>query len=259
MAKKKKTTVLGTMVTIVVIAAVLWMKYNEVRDSQARDGELRDKNVSIPTPLEPSPKSAPADRSKAPEHSNSKTNDEPPLRSVSLSSNRFEIWNNCTLIDRRGNDGDSFHIRTPQGSKEIRLYFVDAPESAARTYGNGDTNHQRIAQQGAAMGGLNQHETTQVGVAAKAFTKKLLKGKKFTVATTGESVYRSHRKYAFVVVDWKGQPRYLHELLVAYGLGRIHTKPMTLPDNTSATRQKQHLYQLEKFAKQNRYGAWGVE
>ncbi|MCP5536327.1 MAG: thermonuclease family protein [Akkermansiaceae bacterium] len=251
MAKKKEKTVLGTIITIVVIAAVVWMKYNEVRDGQARDGELRDDQVSVPSPPDPPNPGRPT-------QPGGDAVDQPQLRPVSLSSSRYQVWKDCTLIDRRGNDGDSFHIQAPHGSEEIRLYYVDAPESAARTYGNGDTNHQRIAEQGADMGGLNQHETTQVGVAAKAFTKKLLKGKKFTVVTRGERVYNSHRKYGFVIVDWNGQQRYLHELLVANGLGRIHTKPMTLPDNTAASRQKQHLRELEKYAQKHHYGAWGV-
>lgn len=263
MAKKKKNTLLGTIITIVVIAAAIWMKYDEVREGQARDGELRDESVRIPEPKadEPEPatqkKSADTATVQKPLEKNANSNG-PQFRPVSLSSSRYQIWENCTLIDQRGNDGDSFHIQTPHGREEIRLYYVDAPESAARTYGNGDTNHRRIAEQGAAMGGLNQHETTQVGVAAKKFTKKLLNGKKFTVVTNGERVYNSHRKYAFVIADWKGESRYLHELIVAYGLGRIHTKPMTLPDNTAASRQKQHLYELQKYAQKNNYGAWGV-
>ena len=259
MAKKKKKTVLSTIITVAVIAAVIWMKVQEVRDGQARDGELRDESVIIPEPKD-STSEAEVNVGIPPASTITKLDKaQPQFRTVTLSSNRFQIWKNCTLIDRRGNDGDSFHVQTPQGSEEIRLYYVDAPESAARTYGNGDTNHKRIAEQGAAMGRLNQHETTQVGVAAKLFTKKLLKGKKFTVATTGESVYNSHRKYAYVIVDWKGQQRYLHELIVAHGLGRIHTKPMTLPDNTSASRQKKSLYELKKYAQKKRYGAWGVK
>jgi endonuclease YncB( thermonuclease family) len=256
--KKKKKTVLGTIITVAVIAAVIWMKYQEVRDGQTRDGELGDESVTIPEPKEDSMGIPPASNT-AKSNTTKPDTAQPKFRTVSLSSNQFQIWKNCTLIDRRGNDGDSFHIQSPQGNEEIRLYYVDAPESAARTYGNGDTNHKRIAEQGVAMGRLNQHETTQVGVAAKLFTKKLLKGKKFTVATTGERVYNSHRKYAYVIVDWKGQQRYLHELIVAHGLGRIHTKPMTLPDNTSASRQKKSLYELEKYAQKKRYGAWGVK
>lgn len=265
MAAKKKKTVLGTSLTILVVAAVLWMKYDEVREGQSRDGELRDEHVIIPEPSAVGssgevgdPAVNTAGRSAADPKSTSTALKQPKLRAVSLSSTRYQVWEGCSLIDRRGNDGDSFHIQAPHGSEEVRLYFVDAPESAARSYGNGDTNHKRIAQQGAAMGGLDQYQTTQVGVAAKAFTKKLLKGKKFTVVTSGERVYNSHRKYAFVIAEWQGQPRYLHELLVAYGLGRIHTKPMTLPDNTAGSRQKKHLYELQQFAQENRYGAWGV-
>ena len=55
--------------------------------------------------------------------------------------------------------------------RKSRIYFVDAPESAARSYRDGNTNHARIAQQGAAMGGLNQAQTTEVGTAAKLFVK----------------------------------------------------------------------------------------
>ena len=109
------------------------------------------------------------------------------------------------------------------------------------------------------MGGLNQLKTTQVGVVAKKFVKKLLEGKSFSIATTREKVYNSHRIYAYVVVEWEGQERYLHELLVAYGLGRIHTKPMTLPDNTSSTRHKEHLRKVEQHAKAQKLGAWGIQ
>ena len=268
MAERKKQTVLGTLVTILIIAALLWARYDEVRDEQARDGELRDEQVTIPIPSAEKSTGGESERSAGSERNSETSRGSqvgradvaagPKLRAVSLSSTSYQIWENCSLIDRRGNDGDSFHIRAPHGNEEVRLYFVDAPESAARSYGNGDTNHKRIAQQGAAMGGLDQYQTTQVGVAAKAFTKKLLKGKKFTVVTSGERVYNSHRKYAFVLVEWQGQRSYLHELLVAYGLGRIHTKPMTLPDNTAGSRQKKHLYELQQFAQENRYGAWGV-
>ena len=50
MAAKQKKTVLGTSFTILIIAAVLWMNYDEVRDGQLRDGQLRDENVIIPEP-----------------------------------------------------------------------------------------------------------------------------------------------------------------------------------------------------------------
>jgi len=251
MAAKKKKTALSTVLTLVVIAAIIWMKYSETRDAAQREGSMRDKDVELTYPEEKKP-------SKSTKSSGGVSEVSSRLTSVSLSSSQFDIMEGCKLIDHRGNDGDSFHVQTPGGREEFRLYYVDAPESAARTYGPGENNYKRIAQQGASMGGLNQKQTTEVGVEAKLFVKKLLKARKFGIATTGEKVYRSHRKYAFVIVKWEGETRYLHELLVAHGLGRIHTKPMTLPDNTSATRHKKRLKILESYAKKNNHGAWGV-
>ena len=238
MAAKKKQTVLSTAIMLVVILTFVWSRYQELSDDQeAESAEVIQTEVLSTTPS---------------------SQGEAQLTKVKLSSSRYQIWEDCMMIDHRGNDGDSFHIQASHGREEIRIYFVDAPESAARSYRDGNTNHARIAQQGAAMGGLNQAQTTEVGTAAKLFVKQLLAGKRFTVVTSGERVYNSHRKYAFVIVDWKGQPHYLHELLVVHGLGRIHTKPVNLPDKTTASKQKQHLRNLETYAKLMRYGAWAI-
>ena len=238
MAAKKKQTVLSTVAMIVVILTFVWTRYQETNEGQGAElAELVQSEVLSTAGF---------------------SQGEAPLTKVKLSSSRYQIWEDCMMIDHRGNDGDSFHIQAPHGREEIRIYFVDAPESAARSYRDGNTNHKRISEQGRAMGGLSQNETTKVGMAAKVFVKKLLQDKRFTVVTSGERVYNSHRKYAFVIVDWKGQPHYLHELLVAHGLGRIHTKPVNLPDNTTASKQKQHLRNLETYAKRMRYGAWAL-
>ena len=37
----------------------------------------------------------------------------------------------CKLIPNKANDGDSFHIRTNDNEYLVRLYFVDAPETAS--------------------------------------------------------------------------------------------------------------------------------
>lgn len=243
MADKKKKSILGTVITIAVVGAIIWMKVQETRDAQRREGTLRDKDIEITQPDEQARPMSGVDKL---------------LSTVKLTSSRFKVIRGCSLIDHRGNDGDSFHVKTPGGKEEVRLYFVDAPESAARRYGGNENNYKRIADQGRSLGGLNQRETTQVGVEAKLFAKKLLKGKKFTIATTGEKVYRSHRIYAYVIVSYQGRSRYLHELLVLRGLGRIHTKPMTLPDSTSGSRQRARLKKIEQYAKSKYYGAWGL-
>jgi hypothetical protein len=37
---------------------------------------------------------------------------------------------NCHLIPNEANDGDSFHVRANDTEYLVRLYFVDAPETA---------------------------------------------------------------------------------------------------------------------------------
>lgn len=242
MATRKSKRALGTAVTVLLVVAVIWMKYDETRDAQRREGGIRDKDVEMLFPDSAPARQAIAER----------------LVPVRLGSARYDVLEDCRLMDHRGNDGDSFHVMTPKGRKEFRLYYVDAPESAARTYGPGEDNYKRIAQQGRAMGGLTRAETTQVGVAAKIFVGKLLKGRKFQVVTSWENVYDARRQYAFIIVPWEGRARYLHELLVAHGLARIYTKPAALPDNTPATRHKKRLRELEQHAQKRHYGAWGV-
>lgn len=222
---KKKTSLLWRLGGILVICAIAWMKYQEVGHAGKHD-----KNTST----------------------NHQT-------SSSKQSDSFEILDNCSLVDHRHNDGDSFHVQTTKGEIEFRLYYVDAPESAAKTYRKGENNYKRIAQQGRAMGGLNQQQTTEIGQQAKAFTNKLLSKQKFRIATRWESVYGSARKYAFVLVHDEGQKHYLHEILVSKGLCRIHTKPMILPDGTTVKSQQNRLHKLEQQAKKQQLGAWGIQ
>lgn len=247
MASHKKKSLIKVIGTFIVLAVVAWMKYQEEGgDPIAIAKEVYQKSTGNETASTSSPSGAEvSDVSEL-------------LTPVSVSSSKFEILEDCTLIENRGNDGDSFHVMTRKGDQELRLYYVDAPESSARQYRDGNTNYKRIAEQGAAMGGLSQAETTQIGVEAKNFVKKLLTGKKFRVATVWESVYNSRRSYAYILVPYKGQERYLHELLIAHGLGRIHTKPYMLPDSTASSRHKKHLYNVEKHAKKMNYGAWGL-
>ena len=210
---------------MLVACAVAWMKYQEA-----------------------SGKEKPAQRGHSSENA-----------TVPDSSKRFETLNGCSLIDHRHNDGDSFHVQCAKGDVEFRIYYVDTPESAAKTYRNGENNFKRLAQQGRAMGGLSQKQTTAIGMQAKSFVKGLLKKKTFRVVTRWENVYGPERRYAFVVVQWGGQDRYLHEILVEKGFARIHTKPVKLPDGTSISSQMRHLRKLEKSAKQKRKGAWGIK
>lgn len=238
MGANNKRIGLSTLIVFIVVLTFLWSRYQGLILGQERGSAGFAENHGETTAIA--------------------CEGELSLSKVRLNSDHYEVWDGCLMLDHRGNDGDSFHIQAAHGREEIRLYYVDAPESAARVYRDGNTNYQRIAQQGVALGGLNRAETTRVGMEAKAFVKQLLDGKRFKVVTREERVYRSHRKYAFVIVDWRGQLHYLHELLVLQGLGRIHTKPARLPDNTSTSDQRKHLNRLQAYAKTMRSGAWGL-
>ena len=171
----------------------------------------------------------------------------------------YETFQSCTLAPDRGNDGDSFRVKLPDGRTEIiRLYFVDTPESAFKSYGGGENNHRRIEQQAADMGGITPQQAVEIGKQAKAFTLGILGKSPFTIHTEWDSPFNDQRYHAFVEVTVEGKPRFLHELLVEKGLARIHTKGAPLPDGTSERKHEDHLFKLQSTAKANESGAWGL-
>ncbi|MBN8460177.1 MAG: thermonuclease family protein [Verrucomicrobia bacterium] len=179
-----------------------------------------------------------------------------PSRKSSLTGN-YETYPNCVLVEARNNDGDSFMVRLPDGrEKELRLYYVDTPESAFKRYAGGETNHERIRQQAAELGGITPEQAVEIGKQGKAFTLGLLAARPFTVFTVWDSPYQDNRYHAFIRVEQGGKPRWLHELLIERGLARIKTKPADLPDGTPVSTQRQRLQSLESGAKKARVGVW---
>jgi len=168
----------------------------------------------------------------------------------------YEVYRNCRLVDHRGNDGDSFHAIVNGETEELRLYFVDTPESAIKKYRDGNSNIKRVQQQANYFESIEVDDATDIGKKAKAFTQKVLK-KGFNVYTAREFVYGPPRIYAFVEVEHKGEKRFLHELLVEKGYARIYTKPLDLPDGTRKSKQLSKLRKMEKIAKSSKLGGWG--
>ncbi len=180
-----------------------------------------------------------------------------PAHKPSGSTGVYEIYRNCNLVEARNNDGDSFIVRLPTGKQaEFRLYFVDTPESAFKSYRGGETNHARIRQQAAEMGGITPEQAVEIGKKAKSFTLGLLASRPFDIYTRWDSPFGDERFHAFVEVKLNGKPRYLSELLVERGFARIKTKPADLPDGTPAAQQLAHLRELEREAKRVATGVW---
>lgn len=167
----------------------------------------------------------------------------------------YETFSSCRWQDHKGNDGDSFHVRLPDGRVEqFRLYFVDAPESQFRTYAGGGTNRDRIRDQAQDLG-LTDEQTVEIGKRAKSRVHSLLAGRPFTLQTRWDDPFGDRRYHAFVAPD--GGP-FLEETLVREGLVRIHTKPADLPDGTPAKERVKQLRELEKQAQRAKRGAWGL-
>src|SRR6476659_3772780 len=69
----------------------------------------------------------------------------------------------CQLIPNKANDGDSFHVRANDNEYLVRLYFVDAPETAS-------VGPERLIEQ-AKYFGLSVPQVIEIGRDAKRFVE----------------------------------------------------------------------------------------
>lgn len=184
----------------------------------------------------------------------------------------FEVLDNCQWVDDKGNDGDSFKVKHGGNEYTLRLYYVDTPEKyLSDKYKD---QRKRVAAQGKYFGTLSPDQTVEIGLEAKAFTEKQMKGDPFTILTRWESVYDSERFYAFVWLPGStdDKPIKLSEELIKNGLARIHTKGPESQDSSEFNQLKnpqenrkqqgkymQRLKKMEAQAKQAGVGAWGVK
>jgi len=206
----------------------------------------------VGTPHPPAAQTIPT-RQKPPEKSNTPH----PTAAAPSQEGNYEVYHGCQLVENHSNDGDSFLVRLPGGRQEIlRLYYVDTPESQFRRYKDGQTNHERIRQQAAEMGGITPEQAVEIGKQAKMFTLTLLETSPFTIYTCWDSPFHDQRYHAFVEVIVEGKPRWLHELLIEKGIARIKTKPAPLPDGTTISIHQTHLRQLQSTARAQARGVW---
>ncbi len=171
----------------------------------------------------------------------------------------YDRFPDARLVDRDGNDGDSFLVRAGGREFELRLYFVDAPESYLSD--RHPDQRRRVAEQARELGGITPDEAVEVGKRAKAYVKQQLGGRAFTVYTHWEQVYDGDRYYGFVELPDGSD---LGTRLIEQGLGRIHTKgpgskerPVPTPKGESFFQARDQLEAVEREARQAKRGAWG--
>jgi DNA uptake protein ComE-like DNA-binding protein len=158
-------------------------------------------------------------------------------------------YQDCRLIPNPANDGDSFHVRAGRKEFIFRLYFVDTPETDASL-------PERVAEQ-AKYFRVSVPQTLQIGAEAERFTRDKL-SRPFTVETCQEDARgrsRLPRYFAFVEMGSED----LAETLVRNGLARVSGAPGHPPDRAAPATEKRKLEQLERNAKSQKLGGWGVE
>lgn len=165
----------------------------------------------------------------------------------------YEVLDGCRLADHRHNDGDSFHITTADGKDhEIRLYYVDTPESYRHQH-----NGERISHQAKYFKLANSDAAVELGKDAKKFVHKLLRDNgTFAVLTKWEPVFDSGRYFAFVQIEHDGKKQWLHEVLVKNGFARIYTQGAEMPDGQSVKSRKRQLKQMEESSRAHGVGGW---
>ena len=154
----------------------------------------------------------------------------------------------CHYVANDANDGDSFHVRSGNKKYLFRLYFVDAPETELEF---GDRVNEQMK-----YFGTTTPQTFQIGEAAKNFVRAKLSHPFIVRTCMQDALGRSkmERFYAFVEVDHRD----LGEELVANGLARLHGVDSRPPGMNSVEIEWRKLEQLERVARQQKVGAWGV-
>lgn len=224
----------GAGLVLLLVIAVIWWIVQEWRAGHPSDGSL------APGRPEEFVRTAEQARAGAPDE-------------VAVEGG-YERYDGCRLISHRNNDGDSFHVKLPDGREaEFRLHFVDTPESRRKSYGGGETNEVRIGHQ-ARYFGIPPDRSVELGAEAKKRVIGRLAGSPFTVFTKWKPVYRSGRFYAFLRLDNGG---WLHEWLVGEGLARIYTEGAAMPDGAGVGEREAQLKKLEAEARRRGAGGWG--
>lgn len=161
---------------------------------------------------------------------------------------RWVTLQDCRYLPNPANDGDSFHVRAGGREYIFRLYFVDSPETDASL-------PERVAEQ-AKYFGVSPSQTLQIGLEAERFTRQQL-ARPFTVRTCKQDARgRSRLKRYFAFIQTDGAD--LGEQLVANGLARVYGAASEAPEMNTPEVEWRKLEQLERSAKQEKIGGWGV-
>ena len=182
-----------------------------------------------------------------------------PPPSLPLDANgqpRFEyvVLTDVTLMDDPANDGDTFLLKTSEGTHRFCLYFVDTVET--------DGGQPEAARAMAAYFEFDSEEPLRaLGLEARDFSLRLLHASAFRVVTRWEKSADEDAYYSFIYLrdPDKGEFVNLAQWLVRYGLARLVPCERDQPDGEqglSAPRFREILVEEEARSKAEAHGAW---
>ncbi len=167
--------------------------------------------------------------------------------SVAAERRAWVMFTNCQYVATKDGDGDSFRVRSGTNEFNVRLYFVDAPESNLR--------YAERSREQAEHFGVTLDEIVRAGVKAKEVTRALLQ-EPFTVRTRWASAAgggREPRYYSFVDIGTNS----LASMLVAQGWARTKGVTATIPGQNSKDFAAK-LRALEAEAQARGLGVWAL-
>ena len=169
-----------------------------------------------------------------------------PLLSSAAEPRQWVTLASCQYVAAKDNDGDSFRVRCGTDEFNLRLYFVDAPETNLRY-------PERTREQSEHFG-VTLDDTMKGGAKARDTVREILR-EPFVVLTrraTAAGRAKEPRFYALVEVGGKN----LAEVLVSQGLARTKGVSPNLPTGEKAKAYVARLEELEREARQTRRGVW---
>jgi endonuclease YncB( thermonuclease family) len=259
---KGKQQLIRFAVILAILAVGYWQRGNlPVGGSGDHGGAPREKGTAVlkEGPIPGIDDAKPAAKPTPDKTTQSKASSPKGPAPGSAKSGVYDRFTDARYVERDGNDGDSFMVRAGGREFELRLYFVDAPESYLSD--RHADQRRRVEEQARELGGITAAEAVEVGKRAKAFTKQQLANRTFTVHTYWEQVFDGDRFYGFVELPGGGD---LATRLVEEGLARIHTKgpgskekPVPTPAGESFFQARDRLEAIEREARKAKRGAWG--
>ncbi|MES2708438.1 MAG: hypothetical protein V4726_17730 [Verrucomicrobiota bacterium] len=163
---------------------------------------------------------------------------------------QYQVITDTQLIEDPANDGDTFLIKTPEGTRRFSLYYADAVET--------DGGQPESAREMAENFGFDSEEPLRtLGVEARDFSLRLLNSTPFRVVTRWEEVPGDNSFYAFIYLKDPEQGLIdLSQWLVRYGLAMIRVCERDCPDGTPAAQYLLRLREEETRSQNESHGAW---